>query len=117
MTARKKLIVTGASGFVAGSVLAQAGDEWQVHAVSRGEPLARRDHFFWHVCDPLVPAHWTQLFHEVRPDAVIHTAALADIDFCQAHPDLARTVNVELTHRLAEICAAADCKFVLCSTD
>ena len=117
MTARKKMIVTGANGFVAGSVLAQAGDDWQVHAVSRGEPLARRDHLFWHTCDPLVPAQLSQLFHEVRPDAVIHTAAMADIDFCQTHPELARAVNVGLTRSLAQMCADTACKFVLCSTD
>ena len=117
MTARKKLVVTGANGFVAGSVLAQAGDDWQVHAVSRGEPLARRDHLYWHACDPLVPAQLSQVFHEVRPDAVVHTAALADIDFCQTHPELARAVNVELTRALADMCADTACKFVLCSTD
>lgn len=117
MNARKKLMVTGANGFVAGSVLAQAGEDWEVHAVSRGEPLARRARRCWHSCDPLVPAQLRQLFHEVRPDAVIHPAALADIDFCQAHPDLARAVNVELTRSLAQLCAEAACKFVLCSTD
>ena len=87
MTPRKKLIVTGANGFVAGSVLAQAGDDWQVHAVSRGGPLARRDHLHWHTCDPLAPAQLDRLFHAVRPEAVIHTAALADIDFCQTHQE------------------------------
>lgn len=117
MTARKKLIVTGANGFVAGSVITQAGDEWQVHAVSRGESLAKRENFHWHTCDPSVPAHLSQLFHEIRPDAVIHTAALADIDFCQTHPDLARAVNVGLTRLLADMCADTACKFVLCSTD
>ena len=117
MTARKKLIVTGANGFVAGSVLAQAGEEWLVHAVSRGEPLARHEQLHWHTCDPQVPAQLDQLFREVKPDAVIHTAALADIDFCQKHPELAREVNVELTRALASRCAAAGCKFVLCSTD
>ena len=97
MTAKRKLIVTGANGFVAGSVLAQAGDDWQVHAVSRGGMFARRDHLCWHTCDLLAPAQLKQLFHEIRPDVVIHTAALADIDFCQTHPELARDVNVGLT--------------------
>ncbi len=117
MTARKKLFVTGANGFVAGSVLAQAGDDWEVHAVSRGEPLARRENLLWHTCDPLAPVQLSQLFQNVRPDAVIHTAALADIDFCQMHQELARTVNVELTRSLAEMCGETACKFVLCSTD
>jgi dTDP-4-dehydrorhamnose reductase len=117
MTSRKKLVVTGANGFVAGSVLAQAGDDWQVHAVSRSEPLARRDHLCWHTCDPLVPAQLTQRFHEVGPDAVIHTAALADIDRCEKQREQARAINIEMTGTLAGLCGDAGCKLVFCSTD
>ena len=110
-------MVMGANGFVAGSVLAQAGEEWQVHAVSRGEPLARHNQLSWHTCDPMVPAQLTQLFREVKPAAVIHTAALADIDFCQANPKLARAVNVDLTRTLVDLCGDAGAKLVFCSTD
>jgi dTDP-4-dehydrorhamnose reductase len=117
MTARKKLIVTGANGFVAGSVLTQAGAEWEVHALSRSGPSARRANLHWHTCDPLAPGQLARVFDAVRPDAVIHAAALADIDVCQAHPELARAANVEFTRVLAELCGERDCKFVLCSTD
>lgn len=117
MTTKKKLIVMGANGFVAGSVLAQARDAWQVHAVSRGEPFTRRDQLSWHTCDPLVPAQLTQLFHEVKPAAVIHTAALADVDFCQSHPELARVVNVDLTRSLVDLCSDTGARLVFCSTD
>ena len=117
MTARNKLIVTGAHGFVAGSVLAQSGDEWQTQAISRGEPLAGRDDLRWHTCDPRQPARLAQLFHEVRPHAVIHTAALADIDFCQAHPEAARAANVDFTRTVADLCADTGARLVFCSTD
>src|SRR5207245_4365260 len=109
--------VTGAHGFVAGSVLGQAGDEWQVHAVSRGQEPARRDSWHWHICDPLAPDQLVKLFREVQPEAVIHAAALADIDFCQGHPELARAANVELTRRLAELCAKTSARLVFCPTD
>jgi dTDP-4-dehydrorhamnose reductase len=117
MTARNKLIVTGAHGFVAGSVLAQSGDEWQVHAVSRGEPLAGRDALQWHTCDPRQPGQIAQLFHEVRPQAAIHTAAVADIDFCQTHPEAAYAANVEFTRTVADLCADTGARLVFCSTD
>jgi dTDP-4-dehydrorhamnose reductase len=117
MAARKNLFVTGAHGFVAGSVLAQAGDAWQVHAISRGASPARQDLWQWHVCDPLMPGQLARLFEAVRPQAVIHTAGLADIDFCQAHPEMARAVNVEFTRTLAELCAGAGARLVFCSTD
>jgi dTDP-4-dehydrorhamnose reductase len=117
MSANRRLIVTGANGFVAGSVLAQAVDAWQVHAVSRGAPPAQRANLCWHLCDPAVPDQLARLFREVRPEAVIHTAAVADIDFCQTHPDLARAVNVDFTRHLADLCADTGARLVFCSTD
>lgn len=117
MTTSKKLMVMGANGFVAGSVLTQAGEEWRVHAVSRGEPLTRRGQLAWHTCDPLVPSQMARLFHKVKPAAVIHTAAVADIDFCEAHPESARAVNVDLTRTLTDLCADTGTKLVFCSTD
>ncbi len=126
MSAKRKLMVTGAHGFVAGSVLAQAGDDWEVHAVSRSSEPAQpartaqqgdRANHRWHICAPLATDQLAQLFREVRPDVVIHSAALADIDFCQTHPELAHAVNVELTRNLAELCAKTGTRLIFCSTD
>jgi dTDP-4-dehydrorhamnose reductase len=117
MIARKKMLVTGAHGFVAGSILSQAGDGWQVHAVSRGEPLAQRGNLSWHTFDPLAPDELVQIIRDTAPDVVIHTAALADIDLCQTHPEIARAINVDLTRRIANGCADAGCKLVFCSSD
>ena len=57
------MVVTGAHGFVAGSVLSQAGADWQVHTVSRGQALAGRDNLRWHNCDPLAPGELARLFN------------------------------------------------------
>ncbi len=112
-----RLLVTGAHGFVAGSVLSQAADAWQIHALSRGEAVTRRDNLHWHSGDPLDAGQLARLFHEVQPQAVIHTAAIADIDLCQAQPELARTVNIEFTRALARFCAETGARLVFCSTD
>ncbi len=117
MNAGKQLVVTGAQGFVAGSVLCQADDDWGVHAISRGVLPARRSNRQWHVCDPLAPREFAQLFQKIRPQVVIHTAALADIDLCQAQPELARAVNIDYTRSLVMLCADAGTRLVFCSTD
>jgi dTDP-4-dehydrorhamnose reductase len=114
---KKKLVVTGAHGFVDGSVLSQAVRDWQVHGISRGEALGCRENLRWHTCDPQESGALARLLHDVRPEAVIHTAAMADIDVCQAQPDLARAVNVNFTRVLAEVCAETESKLVFCSTD
>src|SRR5947209_757234 len=100
MNSKKPLLITGAHGFVAGSVLAQTGNDWQVHAVSRSPGPVGSVEWDWHTCDPLKPGELAAVFREASPEAVIHTAALADIDFCQQHPEIARDANVELTRHV-----------------
>src|ERR1051326_2779982 len=114
---KRRLLVTGAQGFVAGSVLSQAWPEWEVHAVSRGTPLKETSQLAWHCCDPLDRCELEDLFHQIQPNALIHTAAIADIDLAQQKQDLARAVNAEMTGMLVNLCRETGCRMVHCSTD
>lgn len=58
-----------------------------------------------------------QLFEEVCPDAVIHTAAMANPEDCQQHPQAAYAVNVDATVAIARYCQARDIPLVFTSTD
>jgi dTDP-4-dehydrorhamnose reductase len=57
------------------------------------------------------------LFESWRPTALIHAAAVANIDYCQSHEQEADTVNVETTRHLAELCGEHGARMVFCSTD
>lgn len=117
----KRVIVTGASGFVAGSVVCQAGADWEVHAFSRTPPPFDRDGVVWHQHGPLAglldPAGLGRHFDSIQPDAVIHSAAIPDIDYCERHPDVAEEVNVNYTIALAEMCRERKVRMVFTSTD
>jgi len=54
-------------------------------------------------------------FQQQQPRLVIHCAALSRSPACQSNPAQARTINVEVTARLAEL--AADIPFFFFSTD
>lgn len=54
---------------------------------------------------------------EAAPDAVLHAAALTDVDACEEDPGRAEAVNVEGTRHLAEAAAEAGAAFLLVSTD
>jgi len=114
---KKRLMVTGCGGFVAGSVVWQAGAEWEVHALSRGEALLRREGVRWHSLDLREADRLRDVFRTLKPDAVIHAAALADIDYCEAHKDIAEEVNVNVTRELAHLCREGGAKMVFPSTD
>ena len=115
----RKLMVTGYGGFVAGSVVWQAlrSGGWDVHALSLIEKPEERERFHCIQFDLCDAAMLEEEFKRVRPDAVVHTAALADIDFCQNNQADAERVNVEATRNLARLCAESGVKMILCSTD
>lgn len=115
----RKLMVTGYGGFVAGSVVWQAlqAGEWDVYALSLVEQPEERERFHCIQFDLCDAAMLRDVFQRIRPDAVVHTAALADIDFCQNNQTDAARVNVDATRSLARLCAGAGVKIILCSTD
>lgn len=113
----KRLLLTGANGFVAGSIIEAARGQWEVHAASRGAAPVAREGLVWHTFDPLDIDAFHDVYHDVDPVAVVHTAAIADIDLCQSNRDLATRVNYTYTHDLAELCWDHDVRFVFLSTD
>src|SRR6476619_2103142 len=101
---RKRLLVTGYGGFVAGSVVKQAEADWDVIAVSRRTIVNGRDDIRQFQFDLREIGRLRQAFEEVQPTAVIDAAAMANIEFCQAHQREAEAINVEVTARLVELC-------------
>jgi len=114
---KRPLLLTGGRGFVAGSVLKQAVSAWDVHVVSRGPAPSDAAGCTWHTLEPSDGESLERLFREVHPYAVIHTAAIADIDYCEAHRDETERVNVGFTRSLAEVCRVSGARLVYLSTD
>lgn len=114
---KKRLLVTGYGGFVAGSVVKQANDDWDVFGISRSTVRASHTDVTHIEFDLRDSARLQQVFNDIRPAAVIHTAAKADIDRCQANQAEAEMINVDVTRHLVESCREHGAKMVFCSTD
>jgi dTDP-4-dehydrorhamnose reductase len=112
-----KLLITGSNGFVAGSIIAQAPADWEVHGIARSAPAVHSYKFTHHLVDLLDKEKLAECFSSIKPDVVIHTAAMANIDCCQNNPSIAHAINVEATRSLASLCEQADIKLIHCSTD
>jgi len=52
-----------------------------------------------------------------RPDFIIHTAALSDVDYCEVHPEEAFRINAEGAQNVAYAAAEINSGFVYISTD
>ena len=58
-----------------------------------------------------------QIMQTIRPQAVIHAAALSQPNACQLHPELSFAVNVAVSLAIANLCAEAEVPCVFTSTD
>lgn len=58
-----------------------------------------------------------QILQNCNPDAIIHTAALTNVDFCENNPDLAKKVNVDGTQYLIQFAKEIKSYFLYISTD
>ncbi|MCH6586096.1 MAG: dTDP-4-dehydrorhamnose reductase [Thaumarchaeota archaeon] len=54
---------------------------------------------------------------QVKPDVIIHLAAMTDVDGCEAQKDLAFLINAQATEKLAKQAALQNAFFVYVSTD
>lgn len=113
----KKILVTGASGFVGGSVLHHAPTDWSIHACSRSPLSGAPSNVVYHAFDLSDKRKMADVLAEVKPDAIIHIAAIANIDYAEANQEETVAVNTETTGRLANLAADHGARFIFCSTD
>ncbi|MBI2424128.1 MAG: NAD(P)-dependent oxidoreductase [Candidatus Hydrogenedentes bacterium] len=113
-----RILITGGNGFVAGSLIRQGAALHELHVLSRGPaPGALPTGVTWHTLQNGTPGALIALVEQLRPDALLHTAAIANIDYCEAHREEAHTVNVGLTQALCDAATCTGAKFIYLSTD
>src|ERR1051325_2051376 len=110
-----KILVTGASGLLGLNLCLMKFRTHTIVGVDRGK-LAGTP-FELVQADLTRPGAVSRLIEAVRPDAMIHTAANANIDSCESDPPGARYLNAEIPGSLAEACAKSDIRFIHISTD
>lgn len=110
-----KILITGASGLLG---LNLCLGNWDTHSILGVERGKLHDTPFELIRAELTgPGAVSRLIDVARPDAILHTAANANIDSCESDPEGARYLNGELPGILAESAARAGVRFLHISTD
>ncbi len=110
-----KILVTGASGLLGLNLSLQMVGTYTIVGVDRNKLSGTP--FEIVKADLLEPGACSRLIEQVHPDAVIHTAAIANLDACESDPETARLLNAEFPGQLAELCAKRGVRLIHISTD
>lgn len=112
----KKLLITGASGFLGWHLCQIAKQNWQVYGTyySHDLEIPGINLIKLNLTDF---AELKQIFQEIQPDAVIHAAARSQPNFCQTHPEESHLVNVIASCNIAGLCADYQIPCAFTSTD
>lgn len=101
----KKILLTGAGGFVGSRIYQQWQGKYELCTLPRG---------FLRTADE---ASVRQVIQFEHPDIILHMAAISDTGYCTQHPAEAYRANVELPVWLAKAARQVGAKLVAFSSD
>jgi len=110
-----RVLITGASGLLGMNLALEASRNHQVTGVDRNT-LASAP-FAIIKADLLDREAVSRVLDEARPEAVVHCAAIADIDACESSPDAAHRANAIMPGYVADACRLRNIRLVHISTD
>jgi nucleoside-diphosphate-sugar epimerase len=101
-----RVLLTGRTGFI-GSALVPRLLEHEVHFLDRyiaGRLYPVESDQFTHVMDLTDYVSVNRLIEKIRPEIVVHLAALSPVSYSYDHPEEAMKINALATINLAEAC-------------
>lgn len=116
----KTILVTGSNGLTGQKITERvlATKDFKLIATSKGENrFPVKEGYVYAEMDILNPANVAEVVSKYRPDAIIHTAAMTNVDTCESQKELAHELNVVAVETLIQVCRQFDIQLVHLSTD
>ena len=116
----KKIIVTGSNGLLGQKVtdLSIQDSEIELIATSVGPNRHNlKDGYRYEELDVLDLDRLNELVARYQPDSIIHTAAMTNVDACEAERAKCYALNVQSVKNLVDVCQRRDIQLIHLSTD
>lgn len=116
-----KVLITGANGLIGQHVTKLLLDKnYRVVATSRGEsrlPFQPSGNYTYHAMDVANALETFAVMSLEKPDVVVHTAAMTQVDDCELRPQQCERINVQGTSQVLNDAETFSSHFIYISTD
>lgn len=113
----KTLLLTGATGFLGYNFLQQDLSNYNVVAVTHQRKFSFPKNIKTIAINLANTESINNALQHIRPDAIVHLAAISNANFCEENQGLSQQVNVAATLQLATWCSNHQPQFIFTSTD
>ena len=108
--------ITGASGMLGTELVTYLSKSYKVFATSRSKG-AEGKNIEWDCFDLTDITLLNKWLYKIRPDVVIHCAAIVNVDLCEESVDLATQLHVETTKVMSDYLDCNNARLIYISTD
>lgn len=115
-----KVLVTGSNGLLGQKITDICLQDETIHLIATGQGVNRypiKEGYVYESLNIVDESMVRNILEKHQPDAVIHGAAMTNVDACETEKELCTSINVKAVKNLAEICAAQNIHLVHISTD
>ncbi len=116
----KTILTTGSNGLLGQKITEKVLAEGRVKLIATAKGVNRypvKDGYGYAEMDILNPEQVKAVIEKYRPDAVIHTAAMTNVDTCEENKALCHGLNVDAVGTLLSICEEKNIQLIHLSTD
>lgn len=113
-------MITGSNGLLGQKLvkLFLSKSTYEIHALSRGTcRLHNKEGYTYYNIDLLDKAALLKTFDQIRPDVIIHTAAMTNVDACEQQQQECDSMNIDVVENILTYCKGRDVYLVHLSTD
>lgn len=116
-----KILITGANGLLGQKLVVLLADKPHIEVVATSKGANRITYelptYTYHSLDITQPAQVDQIISSEKPDVVIHTAAMTNVDECELNQDICWLLNVQAVQHLIQAAEKQGCFLIHLSTD
>lgn len=116
----KTILVTGSNGLLGQKITERILETKQFSLIATSKGPNRypvKEGYTYAEMDILNPKNVREVIEAYRPDTIIHTAAMTNVDTCEDQKELAYRLNVEAVQTLVSLCNDYSIHLVHLSTD